>query len=98
MIEYIIMTVEAIAFVASLIISIVKGVQNAHSTATIDIYAEVPHLVTMAEQVIGEGNGEKKLEYTLTMIEALCVVNRLVFDGQYWREVVERVLCSPQKK
>lgn len=98
MVEYVFISIEAIGFLTTLVIAIVKACQKSQTDSRVDIFEELPHLLIRAEQIIGDGHGESKLDYVLSYVESQCIMRGIEYDRDFWKDAVERVLCAPQKK
>lgn len=89
--------VSIIGIVYSFIATILKG-KKSKLVRSAQILQELPTYITEAETIFGSKTGVAKLAYVLSKINIACIQEHLKFDEEAWKNQVEDILQTPQKK
>lgn len=92
-------SIVAIISIAVSIISIIKMVitlfKKDRTLGLIAILNKIPTWITQIESLFPLGNGVIKLDYVLKQIKRECENLHVVYNEQYFKDVVEKTLATP---
>lgn len=89
---------DLLIFLITLIINCKKGKISIKGT---DILEKIPEFIAYAENILGAGNGERKLGLVITLVKDFVVQagGKLAdIDFDKIRSYIESILATPQKK
>lgn len=69
-----------------------------HLVELAKIVQKIPNFINEAEEIIGDGKGLAKLKYVLNNIQMQCQLAEIEFNEEEFKEEVEKILETPQKK
>lgn len=101
MIELITTCSSAAITAISIIIAIIQTIKKGKKSKTVElakVVQKIPEFITEAEQIIGTGKGVAKLQYVLNKIQLQCQLAGIEFQEQQFKQEVEKILETPQKK
>lgn len=94
LVDYGLTILSAIATVISLIFALIKARKSNNSKAMVQIFAKIPELVTQAETIFGNGNGQAKFNYVLTELRVFAIEKGITLDISETTQQIESVVAT----
>lgn len=96
--------VSAISLVG-FVVTFIKNTKNKGSVKTLEVaillnqvISNIPKYIKEAEAIFGGGTALAKINYTLNKLQIDCVKNGVEFDENVFKDKIEEILETPQKK
>lgn len=91
------LAISAISIIAAIIQTIRKG-KKSKTVELAKVVQKIPEFIKEAEEIIGNGKGIAKLSYVMNKIQLQCQLSGITYQEQAFKEEVEKILETPQKK
>lgn len=84
----------------ALISFILMNKSNKRNNKLLRVFQVLPVIIDEAEQLFQalKGSGDSKLKYVLEKLQVICTEVNINYDEDFWKQQIENMLSTPQKK